>query len=35
MQVSWDQKAEKGTLKIAVSSLEQMDGILQKLGLSG
>ena len=35
MQLSWDQKAEKGTLKIAVSSLEQMDGILQKLGLSG
>ena len=35
MQVSWDQKAEKGTLKIAVSSLEQMDGILQRLGLSG
>ncbi len=34
MQMSWDQKAEKGTLKIAVSSLEQMDDILQKLGLS-
>ena len=34
MQLDWDQTAEKGQMKLTIASLEQMDMILQRLGLS-